>query len=181
MPLNATGIAQAEALARRLAGWPIGTIYSSDLQRARQTAEVLGTAVHLTPIIAPIWRERHVGIFEGLTRADIEANFPELHAELRRGLLNPPQGEHIMDLHARSVKAFEAVIDQHQGETVAIVSHGGTLHAVITYVLGLPPHQINRFTLRGNTGLSIVEVDGRGPVLTLLNDTYHLDTPTSVS
>ena len=65
IPLNTTGIAQAQALGRRLASWPIESLYSSDLRRAAQTAAILGEAVDLQPIHDPSWRERDVGAFQG--------------------------------------------------------------------------------------------------------------------
>jgi broad specificity phosphatase PhoE len=86
-------------------------------------------------------------------------------------------------LRRRAATAFDALLSQHTGESVVVVSHGGMIGAVIANVLGLRPDQPARLSLRGNTGLSIVEVSERGSRLTLLNDTSHLhchyDRPTS--
>ena len=175
IPLNPTGRAQAEALARRLASWPIRAIYSSDLQRAAVTAQTIATAHHLSVNITPTWRERSGGLFEGLTGDEIAARYPEHWGEMRRGLLNPPGGESQAMLRERVVMAFDQLAAQHPNEMVAVVSHGGSLHALISHLLGLPVQEEGRFSLRGNTGLSIVELNDHGPRLLLLNDTSHLE------
>jgi broad specificity phosphatase PhoE len=175
IPLNDTGRTQAEALARRLAGWPIRGVYSSDLQRAAATADALATALGLTTIYDQKWRERSGGAFEGLTGEEIAAHHPAEWGELRRGLLNPPGGESQAMLRERVTAAFEHLVHQHRGEMAAVVSHGGTLHALIAHLLALPVQEEGRFSLRGNTGLSIVEVNAHGPRIVLLNDTGHLE------
>jgi probable phosphoglycerate mutase len=175
IPLNDTGRAQAEALARRLSRWPIRAVYSSDLQRAAATADALSAALGLTTRYDGNWRERFGGLFEGLTGEEINARYPNEWGELRRGLLNPPNGESQAMLRERVTAAFEQLVHRHKGEMAAVVSHGGSLHALIAHLLGLPVQEEGRFTLRGNTGLTIVEVNAHGPRLVLLNDTSHLD------
>src|SRR5210317_401562 len=82
IPLNDTGIAQAEALGKRLANWPIEALYSSDLKRAAQTAAILGAAVDLQPIHDRCWRERDVGAFQGLTWEEIAIQYPNEFQEM---------------------------------------------------------------------------------------------------
>jgi probable phosphoglycerate mutase len=175
-PLNATGQAQAVALANRLASWPIQTIYSSDLQRCTMTVQPLADATDLEPILDPIWRERDVGEFSGLTGEQARSRFPEVWANGNLGMIDPPNGEKYLDLRARSWSAYEKVVANHPGEMVAIVTHGGVLHTLIGQLIGLDVSRYGRFSMRGNTGLSIVEVNAHGPFLTLLNDTSHLET-----
>jgi broad specificity phosphatase PhoE len=175
VPLNETGIAQSRALARRLVGWPIAALYSSDLRRAAMTAELVAEGLALAPVFDPVWRERHVGRFEGLTGDEVRSLFPELVADLDRDIFTPPGGESDPMLRRRAEAAFWELVARHPGETVVVVSHGGTIGAVLANILGLAPDQPARLSLRGNTGLSIVEVGARGPRLTLLNDTSHLD------
>lgn len=176
IPLNETGQAQARALARRLAGWPIRAIYSSDLQRAAMTAVTLANALNQQPIFDPLWRERDVGDFAGLTSLEAQEKYPDVWAQKKNGLLTPPNGEDWQSLRKRAVAAFERVAARHVGEMVAVVSHGGTLANVIGHVLQIPVNQYGRFRLSGNTGLSIVEITPeRGPQLTRLNDISHLE------
>jgi broad specificity phosphatase PhoE len=175
VPLNEKGQAQAQALAQRLADWPIEAVYSSDLQRAMQTAVAIATPHTLQPTFDPIWRERDVGAFQSLNSQEIQTKFPAVWADmLKTGVLNPPNGEHQTSLRERAERALAQVLSQHEGQMIAIVSHGALLNGLISNVLGIPRERFGRFRLNGNTGLSIVENNSRGPVLTLLNDTSHL-------
>lgn len=179
IPLNKTGQSQALALARRLASWPIQAIYASDLQRAAMTAVSIASTLNQQPIFDPLWRERDVGDFGGLTSQEAKERYPEVWSTMKNGLLSPPNGEDWRALRARAAAAFEQVAARHKGEMIAVVSHGGTLANVIAHVLQIPADQYGRFRLSGNTGLSIVEIlAGRGPHLTLLNDTSHLENHT---
>jgi broad specificity phosphatase PhoE len=174
VPLNENGQAQAQALAQRLADWPIEAVYSSDLQRAAQTAVAIATPHTLQPTFDPIWRERDVGAFQSLNSQEIQTKFPAVWADmLKTGVLNPPNGEHQTSLRERAERALAQVLSQHEGQMIAIVSHGALLNGLISNVLGIPRERFGRFRLNGNTGLSIVENNSRGPVLTLLNDTSH--------
>ncbi len=175
IPLNTTGLAQAEALGRRLASWPIETLYSSDLQRAAKTAAVLGSAVGLEPIHDPIWRERDVGAFQGLTWQEIEMQYPVEYQDMRAGRIDPPNGEDNQALHARAVSAFSSLVTRHEGQMVAAVSHGGFLHTMLLHILGLPVGDYGRLSLRGNTGINIVEISSGQTRLSRLNDTAHLE------
>jgi broad specificity phosphatase PhoE len=175
VPLNEVGKAQARALAERLDGWQLNAMYSSDLKRAAMTAEILGRSLNLKPIHNPAWRERNVGFFAGLTNDEVQQAYPEAWHEMQRGVVNPPGGEHFLELYERVVGAYEQLLHQHAEGTVAVVSHGGALHALISHVLGIGAVGYGRFSLSGNTGLSIVEIGERGQRLILLNDTCHLD------
>lgn len=175
-PLNAQGREQARRLARRLAGWPIKAIYSSDLARAAETAGVLGERLGVEPVLDPVWRELHVGLFEGRTREEIREHFPEAWAQMSQGFVEAPEGESVADLYQRVVPCFERLVTEHAGEMVAIVSHGATLRTLIGHVLGTGSAHLPRVTLAGNTGLSIVEArPPLPPTITRLNDTAHLE------
>jgi broad specificity phosphatase PhoE len=179
IPLNETGIDQARALARRLANWPIQALYSSDLKRAAQTADILAEAVGLQVIHDRAWRERDAGAFQGLTRAEIKIQYPEEFNAMTRGDVNTPGGEDNQELHTRAVGAFDKLLARHPGQMVAVVSHGGLLHTILLYVLGLPVGEYGRLSLRGNTGINIVEVGDSSTRLSRLNDTAHLETTTT--
>ncbi len=175
VPLNSTGKAQAQALSQRLVGWPIQALYCSDLQRAAQTASILGSTLGLESISKRTWRERDVGAFQGLTRKNIIVQYPELFHKMKEGVINPPGGENNHDLYARAAAAFEELIAAHPGEMIALVSHGAILHTTLLYVLGLPLGEYGRISLSGNTGISIVESSKGRMRLTRLNDTSHLE------
>jgi broad specificity phosphatase PhoE len=175
VPLNKTGQQQAAALRQRLQNWPIETIYTSDLQRCVQTAVPLAKALGIKPILAPIWRERDVGDFSGLTGEQTREKFPDVWANSTRGMVDPPNGEPFTDVLSRAWQAFETVTEAHKEGMVAVVTHGGLLHALLGQVMGIAPAIYGRFAIRGNTGLSIIELNDRGPVVTRLNDTSHLE------
>ena len=176
IPLNETGYAQAEALACRLADWPIERIISSDLQRCAQTAQAIAAhhpRIELT--YDPIWRERDVGDFAGLTFTDIQEKFPEC-LNKQRGMFDPPNGEPFKSLRRRAMNAYEKALAAHAGQMVAIVTHGGILHTLIAQLIHIREDSYGRFSLRGNTGLNIIEVTDEGePYLIRLNDTSHLE------
>lgn len=175
VPLNQTGIEQAEALAQRLADWPISHLYSSDLQRASQTAVILGEKLGIEPMVDPIWRERDVGAFGGLTSLEVAEAFPDIWAQRQYGILEPPQGEPYEAMHQRAGEALSRLFSSHNGDMVAVVSHGGLLHAVAAHVLGTEARSYGRISFRGNTGLSIIEVNDGYATLVRLNDTSHLE------
>ncbi len=175
IPLNDTGKQQAELLCQRLQSWPIEAIYTSDLQRCVQTAVPLASTLGLEPIKAPLWRERDVGGFSGMTGDQARENYPEIWAKAVRGMVDPPDGEPFVEVKERAWRAFESVTEAHDKGTVAVVTHGGLLHTLLAQVMGIDPEIYGRFSMRGNTGLSIVEVTERGPMVTLLNDTSHLE------
>lgn len=175
IPLNETGKMQAEALCKRLKDWPIEKIYTSDLQRCVQTAVPLARSLGFEPTLAPIWRERDVGDFSGFTRDQVREQYPEVWANTVRGRIDPPNGERFTDVLSRAWRAFETVTEAHDEGLIGVMTHGGLLHALLGQVMGIDPTIYGRFSMRGNTGLSVVEVSERGPVVTLLNDTSHLE------
>jgi broad specificity phosphatase PhoE len=173
-PLNEIGRSQSAALAARLSTWGIRALYTSDLKRAHETASILGRALGLEPIADPAWRERFGGDFEGLSLAEMEANHAEALQALRAGA-PPPGGESLPAVAARVTAAFESLLQNHQGEIVAVVSHGGALGSLIGSILGIPPGSHGGFSLAGNTGVTVVTAGERGRRVTLLNDSYHID------
>ena len=175
IPLNETGCQQAQALANRLAGWPIQAIYSSDLQRSSETAVTIGHAVGIKPIITPAWRERDFGVLSGLTRTEVCTKFPAALNHRNHTKIHPPNGEDHQTLQNRGLTAFQEVADKHPDQMVAVVSHGGLLHVLVAHLIGLPGSEYGRFTIGGNTSLTIAELHGDDIVVTCINDTSHLE------
>ena len=136
--LNAVGHAQAAALADYLADQPIASIYSSDLPRAWQTALPLARALGLHPVSDERWREIHLGIFEGLTRDEAAKKYPVEVKARRADFWNyaPSGGESRRTLQKRAFAAWEAMLTASAGSEVAVVSHGGTLKALLWKLLG---------------------------------------------
>ncbi len=128
--LNANGLAQAQHTARTLAGTRFAAIYSSDLQRARQTAEAIAHRCELPVHIDPRLRERHYGAFQGLTYEEAESRYPEAYAcfKARVGEFPfPGDGESLTGFAARIRTALDAIAARHAGAQVLVVTHGGVL------------------------------------------------------
>lgn len=174
-PLNALGRAEAECLATRLTSWPIQAIYSSDLSRAFETAEAVGRALKLEPLPNPSLRERNGGRFEGLTSEEMVSRYENLWQKVRLEGAAPPGGETDLEVAERIIQAYEHYRSRHQGQMIAIVSHGGSLKNLISFILGFPLGHQASIGLLGNTALSTIRIDDFGPRLTLFNDSTHLD------
>ena len=177
VPLNETGRQQAKAIAQRLARqtkWEIDALYASDLERAAETAVIIGNAINHTPIFDPIWRERDMGDFSGLTRPEIVAKFPGLLDGERSGFgLTPPNGEDGDLFWDRGAQAIGDLVANHVGQTILVVSHGGFLYAIIARLLGIGQENFGNLRF-GNTSLSMMQISSHRARLHLLNDMNHL-------
>jgi probable phosphoglycerate mutase len=176
VPLNPAGRAQAERLAQRLRHEPLDALVSSDLSRARATAEPLRAlrgGLHLSTDTA--WREQAFGVLEGLVVAQARLSHPEAFAAWWQHTPEgaPPGGESPRAFHARVLAALQALAAAHAGARVAVFTHGGVLDMVWRTVNGLPLSG-PRECLIPNTGINRLRWrDGR---LELLHwaDAAHL-------
>ncbi len=164
VPLNATGLAQAARLGARLAAEPPpDAFYSSDLQRARQTAAPLAAAWDREPQALPALREQNFGVLEGLDAPTIQRQHPELW---RRWLdfsadYALPGGESPRQFHARVMAAVEDLAASHAGRRVTVVTHGGVLDMLWRSAHGLGLDGPRDCAIP-NTGLNVLRwVDGR--------------------
>jgi probable phosphoglycerate mutase len=174
--LDPLGLAQAEAAARWLSGHSVAALYSSDLQRAQQTAGCLGSTLGLTPVLLPAVRERRYGLFEGLTYAEARARHPaHYHAfEMREpDFALPEGGESLRQLYARVTACLGELVARHPGQTVILVTHGGVLDIINRFVRGNPLDRPRDFLIP-NAGISwIVHAEGQW-ALELWGETSHL-------
>ncbi|HET9102006.1 MAG TPA: histidine phosphatase family protein [Solirubrobacteraceae bacterium] len=132
-PLNATGRAQARALATRIAQeGTIRAIWASDLSRARETAETVGAAIGLAVSLDARLREGDRGRWEGHTFAEIEAAEPERYASWRRP--DPdfrfPEGESLAEQQARVTAALRDIHGAAPAPTL-VVCHGGSIRVML--------------------------------------------------
>ena len=183
VPLDAEGVRQAERLAARLIACasPPQWIYSSDLSRARQTAEAIARPLGLTVRTTPLLRETCLGEWEGLTRADIEARGDQqLLADYLRDshTYRPPGSETLEAVWERISRAAQAIRRDHPNGQGVIAGHGGSLRALLCEALDAPVSSMRRLWL-DNASLSIVDEagppDNRIRRVTLINDTSHLE------
>jgi probable phosphoglycerate mutase len=175
IPLNATGMAQAEALADALAVTPIAVIYSSDLIRALNTARQVGKRLGMPVEQLSAARERNFGIFQGLTRQEAEHRYPEMQIRVSRRDPDfvPPEGESLLQCYARIAALLDWLADRHAGQTILLVTHGGVLDAARRFATGMALDLPRDFEL-GNAALNwLSRTDG---VWTIddWNDQHHL-------
>ncbi|MFZ2421019.1 MAG: histidine phosphatase family protein [Anaerolineae bacterium] len=174
-PLNATGQAQAQALAARLLSEnrPIQVIYSSSLTRARQTAAALATALGELPVqVDPDLSEYRLGEWDGLTLEELRDEKQMWVRTASDPHFAPPGGESAMQFGLRLVRAVRAILSRHPGQTVAIFSHGGALATVLALLL---ENQGNRWPgyQMDNCGISEVVFEP-APRLVRMNDVGHI-------
>lgn len=139
-PLTERGLWQAQRLGERLKSQPFDSLYSSDLPRAWRTAECIAAETGHGILADARLRERHFGIFEGLTRADMERRDPEVHARFmtRDPQFAVPGGESPLAFMARVRAALEDLAARHAGQTIAVVTHGLVLDCAWRIATGLP-------------------------------------------
>lgn len=136
-PLNDVGMRQSNRLAVKLKGLQIDKVYASDLARAYQTAK---TAFENDPIeLAPDLREMSFGLFEGLNYEQITERYPTLYRDWvdNPEKVAPPNGEGLRDLSKRVREKVSSILSQHEGKTVAVVTHGGPIRIVLCDALRL--------------------------------------------
>lgn len=170
-PLTNEGLEQAHAVAKRAALFSIDVIYSSNLLRAKKTAEIIGLELNLPVIINNRFNERDFGDWEGNTWEETEAILGNSREELRTS--TPPNGESLKDFANRVTSALDEVIKKEHGKTVLIVCHAGILHSLIRHLKNIPQETITAFSFP-NTSVSVFHVEKGLVVEELLSDASHL-------
>ena len=185
-PLTDLGREQAHRLAERLLdraadGAPPATaVYSSTLTRAFQTGDILARRWGVPLILDGRLRERDVGVLQGLTWTEVQAQHPEIAETIRERWTVPtlPGGETTARLSERVWQAVDGILLRTNGReaesNVAIVSHGGAINAYFNRLVGRDPCAPFLFRF-GNTSLSIVEIHKQRSRILLLNDVCHLE------
>ncbi len=139
-PLTALGEAQAAAIAGRLAQERFDVLYSSDLGRARQTAQFIADSSGLPIRTDARLRERNFGVGEGLTYGEIDVHYPDVFSRIRD--TDPdyviPGGESRRQFYDRVREAFDGLARESEGRQVAVVCHGGVLANLYRHVHGIP-------------------------------------------
>ena len=147
--LSELGLAQARAVAEALAGQPFDAIYSSDLGRARRTADISAERIGLEVRADAGLRERNLGLFQGLTGAECGERHPEEYARFRSG--DPdyviPGGESVRQRIDRAVACGDEIARRHPGGRIVLVAHGGVLDAFFRHTLGLDIAAPRRYSL----------------------------------
>lgn len=175
IPLNEKGRAQALAMAFNAAHASFKAIYSSDLVRALDTAKALAAREGQEVKPLPQLRERHFGLFQGLTAAEGEQRYPEAYQRYaaRDPRYDFESGESLLELAARVAEAVDWMVRHHAGQTLAAVTHGGVLDILFREATGRPLSAPRDFKIP-NCGLNWFRFDGQGWHLESWADRHHL-------
>jgi probable phosphoglycerate mutase len=175
IPLTETGVLQAKAVAKALAGRSIDAIVSSPLGRARRTAQEVADVLDLPVRTEDGFRETDFGDWEGYTFAEVRERWPaELDAWLADPSVAPPHGESFADVARRVNTARDKLLVRFRQQTVLIVTHVTPIKLLVRSALEAPPSSLYRMFLEVS---SVSEIDwyADGPaVLRRFNDTHHL-------
>jgi broad specificity phosphatase PhoE len=166
-PLNERGREQARALAAELAGRSIDAIYTSDLVRARETAEIVAAQLGLEVRIDAGLREVDVGTWSGLAHGEIEVNDPAGFGRWQDGGKGWEGGESYEEMGERVVAAMLGIASRHRGETVLVVSHGGSIRACRAAAAGLEYRQSRESGIGSTKNCAVVELRVADGALTI--------------
>ncbi|PYT00523.1 MAG: hypothetical protein DMF63_08130 [Acidobacteria bacterium] len=182
-PLSELGLKQADATAKLLKKENVNAIYSSDLHRALQTAEPLSELTGIPIIPTSAFRERNVGVLEGLTFDESKQTFPkDYYALVNRNVHHViTEGESYRHLLRRSTSQLWEILRDHMGGRIAIFSHTGAICFMTLHLLGAIRRDTKQtpWIVTSNCGINRFEIRGRSNVRVLaLNDTRHLSSIT---
>ena len=158
IPLNEIGLRQAQAVGKVLGTERFDVIYSSDLSRALQTAQPTASALGMKILEDRNLRERHYGIFERQTYAEVKGRHS---VEYARFAARDPDfdfggGESLTAFTARSLAALAHIAGAHESGHVLVFTHGGVLDELYRHIQGLPARAVRDFGIP-NCGLNRVE------------------------
>ena len=173
--LTPKGIEQAELLADSMTKYPIDYIYSSDLGRAYQTAEIIGNKLNIEVEKTEALREMNFGTWEGRIIKDIIEEDPELYKMWRNEphLAKIPQGETLSQIKERTDAFIKEINEKYDGKHIVLVTHSLCARIMLLSVLDSDVKNIYRIN-QANTALNIIELRDYGPVVMKMNDTTHI-------
>ena len=174
--LSDMGRKQAELLADRFPVKTLDAIYSSDLDRARETAECVGKKLGVPVRPEKAFRELSFGDWEGLNYQEIFSRWPEEAGKLFTAPdeLAIPHGETFQELQKRALDKIKSIYNVNIDKTVAVFAHGAINKTILAGLMHIPLHYL--WSLRqDNTAVNILRLDDGYVMVELLNSTSHLD------
>jgi len=175
VPLNETGLAQAEATGRRIAAeWQPVAVYSSPLSRAVKTADVIARHFTLPVQTHPLLADINYGEWQGLTPDEAKERWPAIvdawyHSP---GMAEIPGGETLNAVRARGLSAVRELAGRHEGHTIVLVGHTVINRLILLAVLGLGNHRFWHIG-QDTCAINVIETIGPDFILRSLNDTCH--------
>lgn len=178
VPLNETGREQADRVGRYLAKeYAFDRIVSSELLRTRETTarirEHVGEEVPVE--FDPAWRERDLGVYQGLSYPDVHERFPEFglgEAAVRAASEVPESGESLLQVRGRVVDAWESLVEnRNEDERVLVVTHGGPIYMMLGHVKSMEIDEALLSHSQANCGVNEFRANGEGTELVRENVT----------
>lgn len=175
-PLNSRGMAQAEALGRYFSGHEVTRLFSSDLQRARQTAQTISSATGQPVRLLPALRERHFGRCEGLTFEEIATHHEAdaLALKARAADYAAAGGETLRQHQLRVLAGVDRLLGEKPEGPIVVVTHGGVLDVLYRRAKGMPLGAPRDFPIP-NAGISWLQISGGYWEIVSWGETGHLE------
>lgn len=141
-------------------------IYSSDLQRTRNSAEFIGKVHGLEPVTYPELRELSFGTWEGMSVSEVEAKYPGQMKERMESVaaFQADGGETYSQLQARVIPKFEEIVARHINDQIVMVYHGGVNRVILGHLLGISIDKIFRIH-QDYAALNIIQYYGKEPIV----------------
>ncbi len=173
--LTAEGIEQAELLAKNCPLEKVSAIYSSDLSRAKTTAEILAQKFNLPVQLEKNLREVNFGDLEGKTLAEFEKSDPQNFYNFfnKPDELKIKNAETFIELQERAFSAVKKIIAAHQNENIIIVAHGAINRTILCSILEIPIRKMWSLS-QFNTAVNLIRYDEGFFTVDLINGTAHL-------
>jgi probable phosphoglycerate mutase len=159
--LNTEGRQQVERLTKRLSGTRIDAIYSSPLERTRETAREIAAAQGLDVVVSEGVGEVRYGEWTGKTIEEVAGDARWRRWNEHRGEARSPGGESMLEIQSRVVSELLRIADAHPDQTVAVVSHGDPIRAAMAYFLATPLHLVLRIAI-DPASVSVVRIEEWG-------------------
>ncbi|MGM0436512.1 MAG: histidine phosphatase family protein, partial [Bacillota bacterium] len=180
VPLNESGKEQAKIIAWRFKGYPIKALYSSDLERALETARAINQYHDLDLFIERDLQEISLGEWQGKTRDQVKSEYGDFIQQRRDNddiyTTAVPGGESYQMLERRAMDILNRIVSTSNYDHVAIVTHGGIIKSIVGHILDLPHEKRNAFDVY-NTSITVLKYskDKNRFKIKALNDTAHLE------
>jgi probable phosphoglycerate mutase len=166
--LSPEGAGQAEALAERLQASSIRALYSSPLERARETAALIGARLRLEVQIADELNEIDFGDWTNRTLADLHELEEWRRFNSFRSGSRIPNGESMLEVQDRMLRLLERLCAAHVDQAIAVVSHGDVIKATLAHCLGAPLDLFQRIEI-SPASVSVLRIERHGPAVLLIN------------
>lgn len=177
-PLDELGYEQAEIAGQHIAKtYSVDRVYASDLSRTVNTAKAIAAHLDLSVETSPALREIDLGKWAGRMVADVEREEPERIAASRQlpGEFRYENGETFEEVFERADRKLREIAAEHDGETILVVSHGGTIRSLLCRWKGFSMSELNReIKSVPNTGITVADYENGTFTVTLERDNSHL-------